>query len=98
MTFLAKICHNNYEGKNLQIKKGEENMKGHIKFFDRRKGFGFVTGEDGKDYFTSYAFLADKDVRKHILKKDTAELSSIEVSFDVTANEKGPIASNVSLV
>lgn len=73
-------------------------MKGHIKFFDRRRGFGFVTGEDGNDYFTSYAFLADKNVRRHILKRDAAELSSIEVSFDVTENEKGPIASNVSLL
>lgn len=26
-------------------------MKGKIKFFDEIKGFGFVTGEDGKDYF-----------------------------------------------
>lgn len=73
-------------------------MKGHFKFFDRRRGFGFVAGEDGNDYFTSYAFLVNKDVRKHILKKDAAELSSIEVSFDVTENEKGPIASNVSLL
>lgn len=73
-------------------------MKGHIKFFDRRRGFGFVVGEDGNDYFTSYAFLANKDVRKHILKKDAADLHTVEVSFEVTENEKGPIASNVSLI
>ncbi|MGV8131444.1 MAG: cold-shock protein [Candidatus Pacearchaeota archaeon] len=26
-------------------------MNGKIKFFNEIKGFGFVTGEDGKDYF-----------------------------------------------
>jgi CspA family cold shock protein len=26
-------------------------MKGKIKFFNNIKEFGFVTGEDGKDYF-----------------------------------------------
>ena len=26
-------------------------MKGKIKFYNEIKGFGFVTGEDGKDYF-----------------------------------------------
>jgi len=26
-------------------------MKGTVKFFDNEKEFGFITGEDGKDYF-----------------------------------------------
>ena len=26
-------------------------MKGTVKFFNETKGFGFITGEDGKDYF-----------------------------------------------
>ncbi len=26
-------------------------MKGTVKFFNATKGFGFVSGEDGKDYF-----------------------------------------------
>lgn len=26
-------------------------MKGTVKFFNREKEFGFITGEDGKDYF-----------------------------------------------
>lgn len=73
-------------------------MKGRIKFFNRRKGFGFVTGEDGKDYFTSYAFLADKETNKKISKTNAAELGTIEVSFEIVENEKGPIAGNVSLI
>lgn len=26
-------------------------MKGTIKFFDKKRGFGFITGEDGTDLF-----------------------------------------------
>ncbi|MCC8077593.1 MAG: cold shock domain-containing protein [Oscillospiraceae bacterium] len=26
-------------------------MKGKIKFFNTKKGYGFITGEDGNDYF-----------------------------------------------
>jgi len=25
-------------------------MEGTVKFFNPKKGFGFITGEDGKDY------------------------------------------------
>lgn len=26
-------------------------MKGKIKFFNTKRGYGFITGEDGNDYF-----------------------------------------------
>ena len=26
-------------------------MKGNVKFYNESKGFGFITAEDGKDYF-----------------------------------------------
>lgn len=29
-------------------------MTGKIKFFDWKKGFGFIAGDDGKDYFVGY--------------------------------------------
>ena len=41
-------------------------MKGTVKFFNREKEFGFITGEDGKDYFVhktglEEGVIVDKD-------------------------------------
>ena len=30
-------------------------MKGTVKKFDKEKGYGFITGEDGQDYFFHYS-------------------------------------------
>lgn len=61
-------------------------MKGKIKFFNETKGFGFVAGEDGKEYFVHMTGLKP-GVR--IMKDDA-------VSFDVEQGDKGPKAVNVS--
>jgi CspA family cold shock protein len=37
-------------------------MKGKVKFFDRTKGFGFITAEDGIDYYVSQDALAEGTV------------------------------------
>jgi len=34
-------------------------MKGKIKWFNPRKGFGFIVGEDGKDVFVHQSDLAE---------------------------------------
>ncbi len=61
-------------------------MKGTVKFFDVRKGFGFVTcDEDGKDYFVHQSALAE-GVNLH-----DGDL----VTFDVEQGDRGPKAVNV---
>lgn len=32
-------------------------MKGTTKWFNKVKGFGFITGEDGKDYFVHFTSI-----------------------------------------
>ena len=62
-------------------------MKGTVKFFDAGKGFGFIAGEDGKEYFVHVSAL-DEGVT---LNDDDA------VTFDVVEGDRGPKAGNVSL-
>ncbi len=60
-------------------------MKGTVKFFNEQKGFGFISGEDGNEYFVHSSGLAS-DAR---LQEGDA------VTFDVEEGDRGPKASNV---
>jgi CspA family cold shock protein len=64
----------------------EVKMKGTVKFFNEMKGFGFITAEDGKDYFVHQTGLQD-GVSLH---------ENDAVSFDVENGPRGPKAVNVS--
>jgi CspA family cold shock protein len=61
-------------------------MKGTVKFFNGNKGYGFINGEDGKDYFVHVSGLKEG---ANITEGD-------EVNFDVEEGDKGPKAVNVS--
>ncbi|MEK6908674.1 MAG: cold shock domain-containing protein [Nanoarchaeota archaeon] len=60
-------------------------MKGKIKFFNDIKGFGFVTGEDGKDYF----------VHSTGMTPGTSLTKDDEVTFEIEQGDKGPKAVKV---
>ena len=62
-------------------------MKGTIKFFDEMKGFGFITGDDGKDYF----------VHQSDLQEGTSLHENDSVTFDVEEGDRGPKATNVEI-
>ena len=62
-------------------------MKGKCKFFNESKGFGFIAGEDDKDYFVH---ITDID-RGLELTED------LNVTFDVIEGDRGPKTSNVKL-
>ena len=61
-------------------------MKGTVKFFNERKGFGFIAGEDGEEYF----------VHQTGLKAGTTLNEGDAVEFDVEQGDRGPKAANVS--
>ena len=63
-------------------------IKGIVKEYDRLKGFGFITGEDGEDYFVHVSGL-----REHI--KDKGIRAGQRVSFDIDYDMKGDKAINV---
>lgn len=62
-------------------------MKGTVKWFNGEKGFGFITGEDGKDVFAHFSQI-QKDGFKTLNEGQAVE-------FDVVESEKGPQAENI---
>ena len=62
-------------------------LKGTVKWFNKEKGFGFVTCEEGKDYFVHFTGIIGEGFR-------TLEEGQ-NVSFIVEEGNKGPIAKEV---
>ena len=62
-------------------------MLGNVKWFNEKKGFGFISGEDGQDYFLHFSKI-NKEGFKTVAEGET-------VSFDVEEGPKGPQATNV---
>ena len=63
-------------------------MKGTVKWFNAKKGFGFISDEEGNDVFVHFSAL-QMDVFKVLDEGD-------EVEFEVIDGEKGPQAANVT--
>jgi CspA family cold shock protein len=61
--------------------------EGTVKWFNPRKGYGFIASEDGKDIFVHYADISGEGY-KTLVEGD-------EVSFDIVEGEKGLRAENV---
>ena len=66
-------------------------VKGTVKWFDVRKGYGYVADENGNDYFAHFSGITKG--RHHFGLKD-----GDFVTFEVTEGKKGPQAINVTLV
>ena len=60
-------------------------MKGKVKFFNHEKEFGFIIGDDGKDYF----------VHKSGLENDITINEDDSVEFSTEQGDKGLKAVNV---
>ena len=67
-------------------------MKGSIKWYNRSRGYGFITGEDGTDYFLYFGNFTEKRRRKNPIAEGT------KVSFDIEISPRGPKALNVAAV
>ncbi|MDE7061785.1 MAG: cold shock domain-containing protein [Lachnospiraceae bacterium] len=65
-------------------------MNGTVKWFNNQKGYGFISDADGNDVFVHYSGLAMEGF------KTLEEGASVE--FDVIDGEKGPQATNVTVV
>ena len=69
-------------------------MQGTVKWFDEKKGFGFIqpdgNGKKDKDVFVHYSGIVGEGYRK-LAEGD-------RVDFDIFEGRKGPQAENVKVV
>lgn len=63
-------------------------MKGTVKWFNAKKGFGFISDDEGNDVFVHFSAL-QMDGFKVLDEGDSVE-------FEVIDGEKGPQAANVT--
>jgi len=62
---------------------------GTVKWFDSKKGFGFISCDDGNDVFVHFSAIMIDGFK-------TLEEGQ-KVNFDIVDGQKGPQASNVTL-
>lgn len=64
-------------------------MEGTVKWFDKKKGYGFISSQDSRDVFVHYTAFAQDGL------KTLDEGQS--VCFEIIQGEKGPRAQNVTV-
>lgn len=74
--------------KGTQEKEKKGMVEGRVKFFNPMKSFGFIAGDDGKEYF----------VHSSGLKEGISIAEGDRVSFKVVKGDRGPRAENVEKI
>ena len=64
--------------------------KGVIKWFNEKKGYGFITNEDGTDVFVHYTGIEGEGFR--------TVTEGARVEFEIEKGDKGPRAVSVKII
>ncbi|AGK97356.1 cold-shock protein [Clostridium pasteurianum] len=65
-------------------------MTGTVKWFNAQKGFGFITGDDGKDVFAHFSQISSNGYKS----LDEGQ----KVSYNEVEGQKGPQAENITVL
>lgn len=65
-------------------------MKGKVKWFDSKKGYGFILDEEGNEIFVHFSGIVKEGFKS--LKEQQ------QVEFEIGESDKGPQAVNVVVV
>ena len=66
------------------------NMNGKVKWFDPKKGYGFIVAEDGKEIFVHYTGI----VKEGFKALNEGQL----VTYEIGSGDKGEQAVNVQIL
>ena len=61
-------------------------MTGQVKWFDSKKGYGFITREDGKEVFVHFSGIVSDSFK------------TLKVAFELGNGAKGEQAINVTVI
>ncbi|MCY6372028.1 cold-shock protein [Clostridium ganghwense] len=61
---------------------------GTVKWYDCKRGYGFISGRQGNDVFVHHSAIKEQGPKKDLHEGQ-------QVQFDVVEGQKGPQATNV---
>ena len=64
--------------------------QGKVKWFNNKKGYGFISSDDGQEYFVHYTGIVGDGFK--------SLTEGVEVLFEVEESDRGPRAVQVSAV
>jgi CspA family cold shock protein len=76
--------------RNIFLKEGAALAEGKVKWFNEKKGFGFIESDEGGDVFVHYSAIQGSGFR--------TLYEGQRIRFDVEKGNKGPSAVNVTVL
>ncbi|MDV4151516.1 cold shock domain-containing protein [Clostridium sp. AL.422] len=64
------------------------NYTGVVKWYNMKRGYGFISCNEGNDVFVHHSQIKEKGPEKDLHEGEN-------ITFDIQENEKGPMAVNV---